>query len=86
MHLPAASGIAIHASVVAAHGGAIGLRDPTLLKPAMSSPQATYGGEPLIKDQIEIAAAYLFYLCSNHPFVDGNKRSPRASFFSRRTA
>ena len=31
-------------------------------------------GEPLISDPVEIAAAYLFYLCRNHPFVDGNKR------------
>ena len=26
-----------------------------------------------------MAAAYLFYLCSNHPFVDGNKRTALAS-------
>lgn len=31
-------------------------------------------GQPLISDPIEIAAAYLFYLSGNHPFVDGNKR------------
>jgi death-on-curing protein len=31
-------------------------------------------GVPMIVDPIEMAAAYLFYLCSNHPFVDGNKR------------
>lgn len=31
-------------------------------------------GKPMITDPIEIAAAYLFYLCSNHAFVDGNKR------------
>ncbi|MBC7966488.1 MAG: Fic family protein, partial [Fuerstia sp.] len=33
----------------------------------------------LISDPIEIAAAYLFYICSNHPFVDGNKRVSLAS-------
>ncbi|MGH6783161.1 MAG: type II toxin-antitoxin system death-on-curing family toxin, partial [Sphingomicrobium sp.] len=33
----------------------------------------------LISDPIEIAAAYLFYLCRNHPFVDGNKRTGLAS-------
>jgi death-on-curing protein len=27
-----------------------------------------------MSDPIEIAAAYLFYLCRNHPFIDGNKR------------
>ena len=36
-------------------------------------------GAPLISDPIEIAAAYLFYLCSNHPFVDGNKRMALAT-------
>jgi death-on-curing protein len=36
-------------------------------------------GAPLISDPIEIAAAYLFYLCSNHPFVDGNKRMALAA-------
>ena len=28
----------------------------------------------MMTDPIEIAAAYLYYLCCNHPFVDGNKR------------
>jgi len=36
-------------------------------------------GRPLISDPIEIAAAYLFYLCRNHPFIDGNKRTALAS-------
>lgn len=36
-------------------------------------------GQPLISDPIEIAAAYLFYLCGNHPFVDGNKRTALAA-------
>jgi len=31
-------------------------------------------GAPLISEPIEVAAAYLYYLCSNHPFVDGKKR------------
>jgi death-on-curing protein len=36
-------------------------------------------GEPLFTDPVEIAAAYLFYLCRNHPFVDGNKRTALAT-------
>ena len=36
-------------------------------------------GEPLISDPVEIAAAYLFYLCRNHPFNDGNKRTALAA-------
>lgn len=34
---------------------------------------------PLISDPIEIAAAYLFYLCRNHAFIDGNKRTALAA-------
>jgi hypothetical protein len=51
-----------------------------LLESAVVAPQATLMGEPLISDSIEIAAAYLFYLCRNHPFLDGNKRTPLAAF------
>jgi death on curing protein len=36
-------------------------------------------GEPLLTGPVEIAAAYLFYLCRNHPFVDGNKRAALAT-------
>ena len=65
---------AIHAEVLAAHGGAAGIRSEGLLESAVAAPQATMMGEPLLADPVEIAAAYLFYLCRNHPFVDGNKR------------
>ena len=70
---------AIHAEVLAAHGGSPGLRDENLLESAIAAPQATVMGRPLISDPIEIAAAYLFYLCRNHPFIDGNKRTALAS-------
>jgi len=36
-------------------------------------------GQPLLSDPVEIAAAYLFYLCRNHAFVDGNKRTALAT-------
>ena len=36
-------------------------------------------GKPLFTDPVEIAAAYLFYRCRNHPFVDGNKRTALAT-------
>ena len=66
--------LAIHAEVLAAHGGASGIRSRDLLESAVAAPQASMMGAPLISDPIEIAAAYLFYLSGNHPFVDGNKR------------
>ena len=70
---------AIHDEVLAAHGGGAGLREEALLESAVAAPQATMMGEPLFTDPVEIAAAYLFYLCRNHPFVDGNKRTALAT-------
>jgi death-on-curing protein len=37
--------------------------------------RAGFGGKSPFGDLTEIAAAYLFYLCMNHPFIDGNKRA-----------
>jgi hypothetical protein len=65
-HLTVAAVKAIHAEVLAAHGGAAGLRDEALLESAVAAPQATMMGQPLISHPIELAAAYLFYLCRNH--------------------
>jgi death-on-curing protein len=69
----------IHAEVLAAHGGSAGLRDVALLESAVAAPQATMMGQPLFSDPVEVAAAYLFYLCRNHPFIDGNKRTALAT-------
>ncbi len=71
--------IAIHKEVLDAHGGSAGLRDKPLLESAAAAPQATMMGKPLFTDPVEIAASYLFYLCQNHPFVDGNKRTALAT-------
>ena len=70
---------AIHGEVLAAHDGAVGIRDETLLESAVAAPQASMMGQPLISDPLEIAAAYLFYICKNHAFVDGNKRTALAA-------
>ena len=65
---------AIHREVLEAHGGSTGLRDQALLESAVAAPQATMMGQALFSDPREVAAAYLFYLCRNHPFIDGHKR------------
>jgi death-on-curing protein len=64
----------IHAEALRQFGGSEGLRDAGLLESAIAAPQATFGGKSPYADLVEVAAAYLFYLCRNHPFVDGNKR------------
>jgi death-on-curing protein len=78
-HLTVSAVKAIHREVLKAHGGSSGIRDEALLESAVAAPQATMMGQPLISDPLDVAAAYLFYLCQNHPFVDGNKRTALAS-------
>jgi death-on-curing protein len=65
----------IHGMVLAEFGGSGGIRDEGLLHSAVAAPQATYGSESPFADMPEVAAAYLFYICRNHPFIDGNKRA-----------
>lgn len=51
------------------------MRDLGLLQSALSMPAAGFGGRFLHGDLFEMAAAYLFHIIQNHPFVDGNKRT-----------
>lgn len=55
-------------------GGSMGVRDPGLLESALAQPCASFGGEYLHRGVFEMAAAYLYHIVQNHPFVDGNKR------------
>lgn len=65
----------VHAEAIAKFGGLDGVRDTALLESAVAAPQAGFSGKSLYKDIADLAAAYLFYLCRNHPFLDGNKRA-----------
>ena len=65
----------IHQAAIRDFGGSDGVREMALLESAVSAPQATFGGKSTYSSVAEIAAAYLFYLCRNHPFLDGNKRT-----------
>jgi death-on-curing protein len=64
----------IHHDQISRYGGTSGIRDIELLKSAVAMPLATYDGAFLHTDVYEMAAAYLFHLVNNHPFLDGNKR------------
>ena len=66
---------AIHDAALTNYGGLQGLREEALLHSAVAAPQATYGGQTVYADLVEVAAAYLFYIASNHAFLDGNKRT-----------
>ena len=65
----------IHQAAIRDFGGSDGIRENALLESAVAAPQATFGGKAIYESLSEIAAAYLYYLCKNHPFLDGNKRT-----------
>ena len=65
----------IHNESIARFGGSEGDRDLNMLESSVAAPQASFGGKSPFADLAEVAAAYLFYLCKNHPFLDGNKRT-----------
>ena len=67
--------IQIHAEQIDTYGGTHGIRDMNGLESALATPQATFGGEYLHSTISAMAAAYLFHICQNHPFLDGNKRA-----------
>ncbi len=71
--------LAIHQRMIAEFGAGTGLRDRNLLESAVHMPQSRFGGQFLHDGLAGMAAAYLFHLCKNHPFVDGNKRVALAS-------
>ena len=64
----------LHTSAIEVEGGAGGIRELGLLESAVMTPQQQFDGAYLHPDVPAMAAAYLYHLCSNHPFVDGNKR------------
>ena len=67
--------MSIHKKQINRYGGLCGIRDEGLLDSAIYQPQATFGGEFLHSTIFEQAAAYLFHICKNHAFIDGNKRT-----------
>jgi death-on-curing protein len=66
--------VAIHRDQIERYGGSLGVRDWGLLQSAVATPTATFGGQFLHTDLPEMAAAYLYHIVQNHPFIDGNRR------------
>jgi death-on-curing protein len=69
----------IHQRMISEFGGEPGIRDKGLLESAVAMPAARFGGMFLHEGIVEMAAAYLFHICKNHAFIDGNKRAALAS-------
>lgn len=70
-----AATVAIHERQLAEHGGLSGIRDEGMLESALARPQNLflYGDGQM--DLSAMAAAYAYGIASNHPFIDGNKRT-----------
>jgi len=68
--LTVADVIQLHDDALEADGGAEGLRDAGLLESAVHAPQASFGGQYLVGDLFDMAAAYLVHIAKNHAFVD----------------
>ncbi len=69
----------LQANLIEVYGGTAGIRDLGLVQSALAMPQASFGGQVLHPTLFDQAAAYLYHLVQNHPFVDGNKRIGAAS-------
>ncbi len=69
----------IHEDQIKRYGGKTGLRDHNLLLSAISQPLSTFDGQYLHRTFPDKAGAYLFHICQNHPFIDGNKRTALVS-------
>lgn len=71
--------LSLHAEQIRLFGGSSGIRDIGLLQSAIGSVEATFSGAFLHETPFSMAAAYLYGICRNHPFVDGNKRTAVAA-------
>jgi death on curing protein len=69
----------VHRDQISRYGGTYGVRSPDLLRSAVAVVAATFDEQFLHAELSEMAAAYLFHIVANHPFVDGNKRTGLAS-------
>jgi death-on-curing protein len=71
--------LSLYAEQIRLFGGSPGIRDVGLLQWAVGSVEATFGGAFVHETIFSMAAAYLYGVCRNHPFFDGNKRTAVAA-------
>jgi death-on-curing protein len=78
-HLTVDVVLEIHSAANAEFGGNGGVREMALLEAAVAAPRASIGGRPAFSDPVQIAGAYLFFLCLNNPFYEGIRRTALGS-------
>jgi death-on-curing protein len=64
----------IHRDQIERYGGARGVRDLGLLQSALEVARSGVAGRYFHADLFEMAAATLYHIVKDHPFIDGNKR------------
>lgn len=67
--------LSFHAQQIALFGGSDGMRDRGLLDSVLARPKNLFTYAERSLTMAELAAAYAVGISSNHPFVDGNKRT-----------
>ena len=67
--------IYIHDNQITIYGGQHGIRSHELLNSAINHVKSEFDGIKLYNNPVEIASAYIYHLCQNHCFIDGNKRT-----------
>lgn len=72
----------IHAAQIARHGGLAGLRDRKVLQACIAAPFQGFGGTEFYPGPAAKASRLAFEIITQHPFVDGNKRTGMASLFA----
>ncbi|MDE7360480.1 MAG: type II toxin-antitoxin system death-on-curing family toxin [Oscillospiraceae bacterium] len=67
--------LSVHAMMIKATGGSDGMRDMGLLRSALNAPFQAFGGKEVYPSLLSKAAAMCRSVISDHPFIDGNKRT-----------
>lgn len=65
----------IHEILIEKFGGSKGIRDRGILESAINRPFQTFDQKELYPLPVDKAAAIFESIISNHPFIDGNKRT-----------
>ncbi len=79
LFLTIAEVVEIHKDQIEKYGGHQQIRDYKLLCSSVSAPKASWGGQYLHNEIFDMAAAYIYFISQDHPFMDGNKRTALAS-------
>lgn len=67
--------LSVHSMMIKMTGGLDGVRDKSLLDSALNAPFQTFDDKEIYSSLLSKAAVMCRSIISNHPFVDGNKRT-----------